>query len=189
MLKKWKTTSQRGWIGSILLSLLLVGSLAVVGCSDDDDDDDNGTTTGPTTGTIATIASEDTSLSLLNSALTAAELDSTLDNEAGPFTVFAPSNQAFEALPAGVLDALLADPRGDLRTILRYHIVRDEIAADTLTTLNTITSALGEDIQVSTGNGNVLLNDSIRVVITDIEASNGIIHVIDGVLTPPTLGQ
>jgi len=174
---------------NLLLGLLLAGGLVVIGCGDDDDDGDGGTTTGPTTSTIAEVVTKNATLTTLDSALAAAGLDTVLANEEGPFTVFAPTDDAFGALPAGLLDTLLADPRGDLRTILRYHIVRAELPADTLTALTSVTTTQGDEIQISTSNGDVLLNGNARVVVTNIEASNGIVHVIDAVLTPPTAAE
>ena len=93
----------------------------------------------------------------------------------------------FAALPAGTVEALLEDPEGALRDILLYHVVDGAVPAETVVTLTEATTLQGEPLSISVVDGAVVLNDSVRVIITDIIASNGIIHVLDGVLLPPTV--
>ena len=133
---------------------------------------------------IAEIAAGDESFSTLVAALGAAGLVETLAGE-GNFTVFAPTNDAFAALPEGTLDTLLADPQGALTNILLYHVVDGAAKAEDVVGLDSVTTLAGEPVAISVVDGNVFLNDAVQVVTTDIAASNGIIHVINGVLTPP----
>lgn len=135
-------------------------------------------------GDILDVASESGNFSTLLTALEAAGLDETLKGE-GPFTVFAPTDDAFANLPEGTLDALLADPEGQLSQVLLYHVLTGEVPAETLITLPSAVTDNGEEITIVLNNGQLLLNDSVEVVLTDIPASNGIIHVINDVLIPP----
>ena len=137
--------------------------------------------------TIAEIAVGNENFSTLVTALQAAGLvDLFADPTAGPFTVFAPTNDAFAALPAGTLEAVLADPSGILTQILQYHVVEGAVTSDIVVTLSEATTLLGEPITIEVVDGGVVLNGSVNVVMVDIEASNGVIHVIDAVLLPPT---
>jgi transforming growth factor-beta-induced protein len=135
-------------------------------------------------GDIVEVATEAGSFTTLLAAATAADLVETLKGE-GPYTVFAPTDEAFAALPEGTLDALLADPEA-LADILLYHVVAGRVTADQVVELTSADSVQGSPIQISVEDGTVMLNDSATVVTTDIEASNGIIHVIDAVILPPT---
>ncbi|RYV49573.1 fasciclin domain-containing protein [Pengzhenrongella frigida] len=125
----------------------------------------------------------------LATALTAAGLVDTLKGE-GPFTVFAPTDEAFAALPAGTLDALLADPTGDLTSILTYHVVPGKVMAADVLALDgqKVATVNGAEITVNVDGSTVSLTDAkgntVNVTQTDIEASNGVIHVIDAVLMP-----
>jgi hypothetical protein len=103
----------------------------------------------------------------------------------GPFTVFAPTDAAFAALPAGVLDGLLADPTGALAQVLLYHVVSGEALSSSLTNGQTITTLQGQDVTVSITGGNVFINNA-QVIMADLIADNGVVHVIDAVLTPST---
>lgn len=135
--------------------------------------------------TIVDIAVADGRFNTLVAAVTAAELVDTLKSE-GPFTVFAPTDDAFAALPAGTLDSLLLpDNKQALTDILLYHVVSGKVMASDVTGLSSAPTVLGKDITITIKDGNVFLNDTIQVIITDIEASNGVIHVIDAVLLPP----
>ncbi len=116
--------------------------------------------------------------------MTAAGLADTLAGE-GPFTVFAPTDDAFAALPEGTVESLLNNVPA-LTDVLLYHVVSGDVMAADVVGLNAATTLEGQDISISLRDGNVYLNDTVQVVITDIEASNGVIHVIDGVLLPPT---
>lgn len=138
-----------------------------------------------TSTSIAEIA-VDNGFSTLVAALDAADLVPTFaDCAAGPFTVFAPTDDAFAALPDGTLDALLADPSGLLTDILTYHVVDGAVPAEVVVTLDSATTLLGEDVTIEVINGGVVLNGSVNVLVTDVMACNGIVHVIDAVLIPP----
>jgi transforming growth factor-beta-induced protein len=119
----------------------------------------------------------------LVAAVQAAGLVETLKGE-GPFTVFAPTDDAFAAIPKATLDALLADPSGDLTQILLYHVVPGKVMAADVTDGLEATTVQGGTVRFTVANGNVMINDA-TIVTTDIETSNGVIHVIDAVILPP----
>jgi uncharacterized surface protein with fasciclin (FAS1) repeats len=135
-------------------------------------------------GDIVDVATEAGSFSTLLTAATAAGLVETLQGD-GPFTVFAPPDAAFAALPEGTLDSLLADPEA-LEQILLYHVVSGDVTSDQVVELTEATTVQGAPIAISVMDGTVSLNDSATVVTADVPASNGVIHVIDAVLLPPT---
>jgi transforming growth factor-beta-induced protein len=134
---------------------------------------------------IAEIAVGDGNFTTLVAALDAAGLVETLSGE-GAFTVFAPTDAAFAALPEGTVEALLEDPEGALTAVLLYHVIDGVVMAETVVTLDIATTLQGEDVSINAEDG-VVLNGSVNVVTTDIEASNGVIHVIDAVLLPPSM--
>ncbi len=138
--------------------------------------------------TIVDVAVDDGRFTTLVTAVTAADLAETLSGE-GPFTVFAPTDDAFAALPEGMLETLLADPEGALTDVLLYHVVPGAVPAEAVVGLDSATTAGGEDIAIAVVDGVVTLNDSAKVIITDVEADNGIIHVIDAVITPPSMAS
>jgi uncharacterized surface protein with fasciclin (FAS1) repeats len=119
----------------------------------------------------------------LEAAVIAAELADDLSGP-GPFTVFAPTDAAFAALPAGTIETLLVDPTGTLAQILLYHVVGGTALSTSLTDGQTITTLQGEDITVTIGMNGVMINGA-TVVVADIVADNGVVHVIDAVLLPP----
>ena len=124
------------------------------------------------------------SFNTLAAAVTAAGLVPTLKGE-GPFTVFAPTDEAFAKLPAGTVEALLADlPK--LTAILTYHVVAGTVMAADVMTMDGQSAATvnGAMVAISTQDG-VNLNGASKVVNTDIACNNGVIHVIDTVLMPP----
>jgi uncharacterized surface protein with fasciclin (FAS1) repeats len=124
------------------------------------------------------------SFNTLVAAVQAAGLVDALKGE-GPFTVFAPSDEAFAKLPAGTIDALLADPQGDLTSILLYHVVPGKVmAADVSDGLQADTLLEGQRLHFTVVDGQPMVNDA-KIVATDVVASNGVIHVIDSVLLPP----
>ena len=135
---------------------------------------------------IAEIATEDGRFTTLVAAVGAAGLAETLSNE-GEFTVFAPTDDAFAALPEGTVEALLEDPEGALKDILLYHVVGSVVPAETVVTLDSADTLQGEPVAIAVEDGEVVLNDSAKVIITDIAASNGIIHVIDAVILTPSI--
>lgn len=135
-------------------------------------------------GTIVDVAASNPDFETLVAAVTAAGLAETLSGE-GPFTVFAPTDEAFDALPEGVLDALLLPENKDaLTSILTYHVVSGEVMAADVTA-GDVPTVEGSDITITT-DGGVKVNDA-TVTATDVDASNGVIHVIDAVLVPPTV--
>ena len=119
----------------------------------------------------------------LAAALQAADLVDTLKG-AGPFTVFAPTDAAFAKLPAGTVEALLADPNA-LRSILAYHVVAGWVGAADAMMLPAATTVQGEDLAITVADGALRVNDA-TVIVADINASNGVIHVIDTVVLPPS---
>lgn len=121
------------------------------------------------------------SFTTLVAAVTAAGLVDTLKGE-GPFTVFAPTDEAFAALPEGTVESLLADPEA-LAAILTYHVVAGKVMSTDLSDGMMAKTVNGADITIMTAAG-VMVNEA-NVTAADIEASNGVIHVIDTVLIPP----
>ena len=121
------------------------------------------------------------SFTTLVTAVQAAGLVETLKGE-GPFTVFAPTDAAFAALPEGTLESLLADIPA-LTDILLYHVVPGKVMAADVVSLTSATTAQGSDLAILVEDGKVMINDAM-VITTDIETSNGVIHVIDAVLVP-----
>jgi uncharacterized surface protein with fasciclin (FAS1) repeats len=133
-------------------------------------------------GTIVDVASNTDGFSTLVAAVTAADLAETLSGE-GPFTVFAPTDDAFAALPEGVLDALLLPENKDvLAKILTYHVVAGQVMAADVTD-GDVPTVEGQTIALSTADG-VSVNGA-KVIQADVVADNGVIHVIDAVILPP----
>ena len=180
------------------LAVALAATALLVACGSDDDD--TATTEAPATSEapsteapmgseapaaedIVAIASANEDFSTLVAAVSAAGLVETLQGE-GPFTVFAPTNAAFDALPAGLVDKLLMPENKDvLVKILTYHVVSGAIMAADVTA-GDVASVEGGMIAVTTNDGDVQVNGA-SVVSADIVASNGVIHVIDAVILPP----
>ena len=123
------------------------------------------------------------SFNTLVAAVTAADLGGALSGE-GPFTVFAPTDDAFAALPAGTIDALLADPSGDLTQILLYHVLSGKVMAEAVADGLEVETLQGSNVMFTIVDGKPMINGAM-IVTTDIEASNGVIHVIDAVILPP----
>ena len=134
----------------------------------------------PEPQSIVDIAVSDGRFSTLVTALQEAGLVETLAGE-GPFTVFAPTDDAFNKLPEGTLDALLADIPA-LTDILLYHVVSGEVLAEDVVMLEEAETLLGKPVQIKVEGDSVMINDA-QVIITDIVADNGVIHVIDSVLS------
>jgi uncharacterized surface protein with fasciclin (FAS1) repeats len=121
------------------------------------------------------------SFSTLVTAIKAAQLVDTLKG-AGPFTVFAPTDEAFAKLPNGTVDALLKDiPK--LKKILTYHVVSGKVMAADVVKLKSATTVEGSDVKIDASNGSVKVNAS-TVATPDVAADNGVIHIIDTVLLP-----
>ncbi|GAB4517530.1 MAG: hypothetical protein Tsb0013_21800 [Phycisphaerales bacterium] len=137
----------------------------------------------PETKSIPAIAKDAGQFKTLLAAVDAAGLTETLLGE-GPFTVFAPTDEAFNALPSGTVESLL-EPRNrhKLQEILTYHVVSGRVYADDAVKLDTAKTVEGSKINIAFRDGSLFINRS-EVVAADIEASNGVIHVIDAVLLP-----
>jgi uncharacterized surface protein with fasciclin (FAS1) repeats len=122
-----------------------------------------------------------TLLTLLN----ASQLDGNLSGP-GPFTVFAPTDDAFKKLPDGTVDSLLKNPQGYyLNKMLLYHVVKGKWMASDLMRTGSLNTLAGQSIMIDTSNGMIFLNGNAKVISSDIVCSNGVIHVIDTVLNPP----
>ncbi len=180
---------------SLVAAALVASTLLVAACGDDEADAP-ATTAAPATteapettapaaaGDIVAVAAANPDFSTLVAAVQAAGLVETLQSE-GPFTVFAPTNEAFAALPAGLVDALLLPENVEaLQAVLTYHVVPGKVLAADVKD-GEVATAQGENITLSTMGG-VKVNDA-NVIATDVMASNGVIHVIDAVIVPPSL--
>jgi uncharacterized surface protein with fasciclin (FAS1) repeats len=135
-------------------------------------------------GDIVDVAVADGRFTTLVAAVQAAGLEDALRGE-GPLTVFAPTDDAFAKLPEGTVEALLNDIP-TLTDILLYHVVEGRVMAADVVTLSSATTLQGDSISITVQNGRVFLNEDVEVIIVDIEATNGVIHVVDTVLLPPT---
>ncbi len=134
--------------------------------------------------TIVDIAAGDERFKTLVAAVTAAGLVETLQGE-GPFTVFAPTDEAFAKLPAGTVEELLKpENKQKLVDILTYHVIAGKVMAADVVTLSEAETVLGQKVTIKVEDGKVYINDA-QVILTDIEASNGVIHGIDTVILPP----
>lgn len=132
---------------------------------------------------IVEVASDTDNLSTLVTAVKAAGLVETLSGD-GPFTVFAPTNEAFEALPDGTLESLLEPENKDMLVdILTYHVVAGEVMSGDLSDGLMAETVQGSQITISIADG-VSVNDA-SVIAADVEANNGVVHVIDSVILPP----
>jgi len=135
-------------------------------------------------GTIVDVAVSAGSFNTLVAALKAADLVSTLQSD-GPFTVFAPTDEAFAKLPAGTVESLLKPENKDkLRAVLTYHVVPGKVLAKDVAGLESAKTVQGQAAKIAIMNGKPMI-DGAHIVKTDIGASNGVIHVIDAVILPP----
>lgn len=189
-----------------LLATVALGSFALTGCENPDEVNDTSTPAGEVTDaeaaappadqpTIVGLAAGNDDLSTLVAAVTAAGLVDTLNSD-GPFTVFAPPNSAFDALPDGTVASLLEPENKDTLTgILTYHVVSGEVmAADLVAAIGdndgsfTITTVNGATLTASIIDGAPTLTDTAgntsTIIATDIDASNGVVHLIDAVVMP-----
>lgn len=180
---------------SVFLSILLFGLMACGG-----DTSKQETSSEPTTSQaggqenvndndsqkdVVKVAVGSKDHTTLVAALKQAELVTSLSN-AGPFTVFAPTNAAFDKIDKATLDALMTDEKkADLQNILQYHVTVSAMKAESFQDGQTLGMVNGDNVTISVKNGKVTLNNS-ATIIASIPASNGMIHVIDGVLLPPT---
>lgn len=177
-----------------LTALALVGALALSACGDDSNDatttdtgtsdtgmSDDGMSGEEMPGDIVTVASTTEGFSTLVAAVQAAGLVETLQGD-GPFTVFAPTDDAFAALPEGLLDTLLLPENQEtLVRILTYHVVAGEVTSSDITP-GEVETVEGSSVTIDTSNGVTV--DGANVTVADVDASNGVIHVIDAVILP-----
>ena len=133
-------------------------------------------------GTIVDVAASAGQFETLLTAAREAGLVETLSGE-GPFTVFAPTDEAFAALPEGTVESLLEAPE-KLRAVLTYHVVAGRVTSEQVVKLDRARTVNGAEVRIEVRDGRVRVNDA-RVVKPDVQASNGVIHVIDAVLLPP----
>jgi len=138
---------------------------------------------GASTSDIVDVAVADGRFTTLVAAVQAADLVDTLKGE-GPFTVFAPTDAAFAKLPEGTVEGLLEDIP-TLTDILLYHVVAGKVMAADLVELASADTVLGKPVTIEVMDGKVMINEA-QVIITDVPASNGVIHVIDSVILPPS---
>jgi len=158
---------------TIVTVLFLAAALVLAGCDNDDDDGGMGTMPDPT---ITELAGNASNLSTLAGALGQAGLDDDLNGD-GPFTVFAPSNTAFQQIDVNDLTS----DSDLLEEVLTYHVVQGEITASDISDGQTVETLEGETLRFSVSNGGVQVNGA-NVTTADLQASNGVVHVIDGVL-------
>ena len=183
--------------GLALIGALVALAVITVACTEDSSTSAGSTssseamasTPDSSTMTIAEIAGSNEDFSTLAAAVEAAGLGETLSG-AGPYTVFAPTDDAFAALPEGTLAELLQPANRDqLTAILTYHVVAGEVRSGDLSS-GEVTTVSGADATVSVNGASVTVTDGggdmAEVVTADIPASNGVIHVIDAVLIPPS---
>ncbi|MCC5882208.1 MAG: fasciclin domain-containing protein [Halomonas sp.] len=157
------------WMGAGLLGVMMAGTAQAGSHGEKQDIVD----TAVAAGQFETLAA----------ALEAAGLVETLKGD-GPFTVFAPTDEAFAALPEGTVESLLEpENREQLQAVLTYHVVAGNVMAEDAMGLDSATTVQGQDVTITTMDGSVMINDA-TVIQADIEASNGVIHVIDSVLLP-----
>ena len=134
--------------------------------------------------TIVDIAVADGRFGTLVAAVQAAGLVETLSGD-GPFTVFAPTDEAFKALPEGTLASLLLpENKQQLTDILLYHVVAGSVLAEDVVKLTEAETVLGKNVTIKVEDGKVFVNDA-QVIVTDIKTTNGVIHIINAVILPP----
>jgi len=180
-----------------IIGLLMIGAAIILfACSDNKSAEPEETAATTTSGgqeavqddvsqkDVVKVAVGSKDHTTLVAALKQAELVTALSN-AGPFTVFAPTNAAFDKLPAGTLDGLMKDDKkADLQNILQYHVAVAVYKAENLKDGQVIGQANGDNITINVKDGKVMVNGTANIV-ASVPASNGIIHVIDAVLLPP----
>lgn len=164
------------FLNSVALAGTLVGA-ALVNASD------HGHGEAMAKSNIVEVAASNEDFSTLVAAVQAAGLAEVLSGE-GPYTVFAPTNEAFAALPEGTVEMLLLPENKDkLVAILTYHVVAGDVSAAEVLELTEVTTLQGDTAVIAVTDDGVTI-DGANVVVTDIDASNGVIHVIDAVITP-----
>ena len=181
----------------IIFAFFLLGSM--VACNNESEKTattQNAAATGSSTGGQEAVKDDESAKDVVKvaigskdhttlvAALKQAELVTSL-SDAGPFTVFAPTNAAFDKLSAGTVDGLMKpEKKEDLQNILQYHVTLSAMKAESFTNGQVLGMVNGDNVTVTIKDGKVMLNNS-ATIIASVPASNGIIHVIDGVLLPP----
>ncbi len=173
----------RSLISPLLISSLLISSLLIVAAVPAALACGGGDGAQSDRADIVDTARAAGSFQTLLAAASAAGLVDTLKSD-GPFTVFAPTDDAFAKLPAGTVEALLKDP-ARLRAVLTYHVVPGRVTAAQVARLDSARTVHGADVAIRGEGGTVMVGEA-RVLRADIVASNGVIHVIDAVILPPT---
>jgi transforming growth factor-beta-induced protein len=165
----------------LMMALMAILAIGMVGCSDNDKNPINSVSPEPKFDIVETAKAAGNFTTLL-AAAEAADLVDALKG-AGPLTVFAPTDEAFAKLPAGTVEALLAD-KDALTAILTYHVVPGAITSDQVVKLSSAETLNGASLTITlTSDGKVKVDNAL-VTVTDIKATNGVIHVIDAVLIP-----
>jgi len=167
---------------SLIIAALAIVALMAVGCSDDDNKSVMDIVNSEPEMDIVETAVAAGDFTTLVAAVQAAGLVDALKAD-GPLTVFAPTDDAFAALPAGTVDALLQDPQA-LAAILTYHVVEGRVKAEQVVNLTSAKTLNGASVTITITNDGKVMIDEATVIKTDIEASNGVIHVIDAVILP-----
>ena len=173
-------------INVLLLSVLLFTAFTISSCSDDDDNN------LPKNETIVDVAKGNPQFSTLVTALTITGLDKALDNKSASFTVFAPTNAAFASLLTELKYSSLNDiPKETLSNILLYHVLDGAKMAASIETgyFKTLAKGAGDDTKLSMmiDMGSTMINKRAKITGTDVKASNGVIHVINGIITEEEL--
>lgn len=175
---------KRGTLGLAILAL--AGGLGACSSDGPDASDESASlrrSVVPDSMTIPRMLETDDRFSTLRTALDSTGLDSLLATE-GPYTLFAPPNEAFEALPPGTMEALLTDRHDRLRTILAHHVVEGRLSTEDRSNPRTVTTMGGDTLSLRSTNAGVSVG-GVSVLDGDIEAANGLLHVVDRVLPPP----
>ena len=178
-----------------LIAGIAVGALTLAACGSDDNDAEDTPAEAPaeepaeeaaeSAGTIVDVAVGAGSFTTLVAAVQAAGLAETLSGP-GPFTVFAPTDDAFAALPEGLVDALLLPENADaLTAILTYHVLGAEVPSSDVAA-GAVTTVQGEDAEITVDGDTIMINQA-TITAVDVEADNGVIHVIDQVIVPPSI--
>jgi uncharacterized surface protein with fasciclin (FAS1) repeats len=169
----WEVIMKRYLVFSLVMALGAIPALAG-SCS-------SSAAHASASGDIVATAKSAGTFNTLLAAAQAAGLVETLQGD-GPYTVFAPTDEAFAKLPDGTVEKLLANP-DQLREVLLYHVVPGRVMASDVVNLSSATTAQGSDLSIRLADGSVKIDDA-TVTATDIETSNGVIHVIDSVILP-----
>ncbi|MBA7473257.1 hypothetical protein ES707_08592 [subsurface metagenome] len=174
---------------ALLITALVIGAAVLIcGCTGLSGDDARNQTNGTPVGeslAIDEVLARDGNFSTLIHAIDAAGLEGTLAGP-GPYTVFAPTDEAFSRLPDAVIEELFSDPKGNLAEILLYHMAPGNYMASGIATNNTIATVQGNPVESTATSDGVTVNGA-EVVRADIPAANGVIHAIDAVMLPPDI--